>query len=209
MSQPPPPDAKERILDAAESAFSEHGLAGARVAAIARDAEVNKAMLYYYFGSKDGLYRAVLERMADMIVAMAERAMTGSDAAPEQRLFSFIEGYRDLLTDHPSFLRIATRELLSGGDQLIPLFVARAPHILGTFWQCVREGQAAGTINPDLDFRAIMPVLLAPYIMFNVGSTVFGDRIPIDPEQVRSLFYDTAMAVARDGILRCSSEEVA
>jgi AcrR family transcriptional regulator len=209
MPQPPPPEARERILDAAEAAFSEHGLAGARVAAIAANAEVNKAMLYYYFGSKDGLYTAVLERMADMVVSMAERAMASSDAPPEERLFSFIEGYRDLLTEHPSFLRIATRELLSGGELIIPLFVARAPHILGTFWQCVREGQAAGTINPELDFRAIMPVLLAPYIMFNVGSTVFGDRIPIDPEQVRSLFYDTAMAVARDGILSCPPEEVA
>ncbi len=203
MTREPSAETRDRILDAAEQAFSEHGLAGARVAAIASAAEVNKAMLYYYFGSKDGLYTAVLERMADSIVAMADRAMMSSDAPPEQRLFQFVEGYRDLLGARPRFLRIVVRELLADGGKLVPLFFARAPHIMGAFWQCVREGQAAGTINPDLDFRVVMPVLLAPYIMFNVGSTVLAGRVPLDPELVRSMFQDTAMAIARDGVL-CS-----
>jgi TetR/AcrR family transcriptional regulator len=55
-------DARGRILDAAERAFADHGMAGARVANIASEAGVNKAMLYYYFGSKEELYEAVLER---------------------------------------------------------------------------------------------------------------------------------------------------
>src|SRR5271157_5694418 len=52
---------REAILEAAERIFGDEGLAGARTEAIAAAAGVNKALLYYYFGSKDGLYRAVLE----------------------------------------------------------------------------------------------------------------------------------------------------
>jgi len=209
MTKAPPPETRDRILDAAEHAFSEHGLAGSRVAAIATDADANKAMLYYYFNSKDGLYTAVLERLADRVVAMAETVLEGDDVPPEQRLFAFVQGYADLLADNPRILRIIVRELLSGAERILPLFLARAPHILGAFWQCVKQGQAAGTINPDLDFRVVIPVLIAPHLMFNVGSTVFGDRIPLDPEHVRTMFQETAMAIARDGVLCSPPQEQA
>src|ERR1700694_3575047 len=53
---------KRRILDAAEVEFAEHGLSGTRVDAIAARTDSNVRMIYYYFASKDGLYRAVLER---------------------------------------------------------------------------------------------------------------------------------------------------
>ena len=55
-------DKKEPILDVAEKLFSELGYEGASTRIIAKEANVNMAMLNYYFGSKDGLYKAVLER---------------------------------------------------------------------------------------------------------------------------------------------------
>ncbi|MBT6587861.1 MAG: helix-turn-helix transcriptional regulator, partial [Rhodospirillaceae bacterium] len=56
-----PDAAKERILQAALAEFSDKGLGGARVDVIARRADVNKRMLYHYFGNKDDLFLAVLE----------------------------------------------------------------------------------------------------------------------------------------------------
>jgi AcrR family transcriptional regulator len=203
MTLPPSPDSRERILDAAEHAFSEHGLAGARVAAIAEAADANKAMLYYYFGSKDGLYTAVLERVVDSIASMADAALVASGAPPERRLLAFIEGYRDFLSSRPTIVRLAAHEILGGGERILPLVLVRAPVVLTAFWRCVREGQAQGTVNPDLDARAVLPALLAPYILFNVGSSVLSGRIPVDPEQLRSTYHETAMAIARDGVL-CS-----
>lgn len=55
---------KRSILNAAEVAFASHGLKGARTEEIARGAGVATRMIYYYFGSKEGLYKAVLERPA-------------------------------------------------------------------------------------------------------------------------------------------------
>src|SRR5258708_15613950 len=53
---------RTRILDAAESAFADHGYNGASMRAIVREAGVNLATAYYYFGSKNGLMEAVLKR---------------------------------------------------------------------------------------------------------------------------------------------------
>lgn len=55
---------KKQILDAAEAEFAKNGLSGARTEAIAKGAGVTTAMLYYYFESKEGLYKAVLQRPA-------------------------------------------------------------------------------------------------------------------------------------------------
>ncbi len=56
-------DAKERILDAAEREFAEHGFHGASLRSVTRAAEVNVASIHYHFGSKEALLRATLERI--------------------------------------------------------------------------------------------------------------------------------------------------
>lgn len=61
---------QKQILDAAELEFARHGLKGARMSAIANCAEVTTAALYYYFESKEGLYKAVLQRPVDEVQAM-------------------------------------------------------------------------------------------------------------------------------------------
>lgn len=58
---------KEKILDAAESAFADLGFAGASLRHIVQGAEVNLATVYYYFGSKEGLMCAVFQRLFDPI----------------------------------------------------------------------------------------------------------------------------------------------
>ena len=62
MPKPSEPDRQTRILDAAENAIAESGFAGASLRDIVRDARVNLATVYYYFGSKVGLMEAVLKR---------------------------------------------------------------------------------------------------------------------------------------------------
>lgn len=67
--EPAPPNARERILDAAERAFALDGFAGAGMKAIATDAEVAQGLLHYHFGTKDGLYAAVIARRSALINA--------------------------------------------------------------------------------------------------------------------------------------------
>ena len=78
MATRDPEATKQRILDAALREFSEKGIAGARVDAIAARAKVNKRMLYYYFGSKEGLFQEILRRRVDeSTVALQDADVAG------------------------------------------------------------------------------------------------------------------------------------
>ena len=91
-----PAETRERILEAATGEFAARGLAGARVDAIAERASVNKRMLYHYFGSKDALFTAVLER-AYADIRSREDALDLEGAPPREamrRLVRFTFGYR-------------------------------------------------------------------------------------------------------------------
>src|SRR5688572_29298121 len=70
------------ILATATKEFSEKGLSGARVDSIATRTKINKRMIYYYFGSKEGLYKAVLERSYGHI-RMSESAVDVDALQPE------------------------------------------------------------------------------------------------------------------------------
>src|SRR5258706_10093359 len=71
-----------RIVATAEQIFAEQGLAGARMDEIARAAKVNKALLYYYFRSKEELHRFVLQTLLSQL----RRRVDPQDASPRERL---------------------------------------------------------------------------------------------------------------------------
>ena len=101
-----------RILAAAERHFAAQGMAGARTEEIAMAARANKAMLYYYFGDKRRLHRAVLENLFRQlrtgVYAPAER----STQSPRQRLIEFVTSYFDFLASHPNYPRLVQREAM-------------------------------------------------------------------------------------------------
>lgn len=91
---------KQQILDAAETEFSRHGLQGARVGAIARAAGVTTAMIHYYFESKEGLYKTVLQRPA--LEAGDLFAQLGLEKfPPEEALRAFIRSAIAYEAQHP------------------------------------------------------------------------------------------------------------
>lgn len=85
MAQRSTPDPKGRILDAAERAFADHGLEGASMRDIVREAGVNLATVYYHFDSKDGLMAAVLERRFNPLQEEHLAALRQLEAAAGRR----------------------------------------------------------------------------------------------------------------------------
>jgi AcrR family transcriptional regulator len=111
---------KERILTAAAGEFAAHGVAGARVDRIAAQAQANKRAIYDYFGDKNRLFTAVLERlMADL----AQAVPPGDDdlSAYAERLFDYHRA-------HPEALRLLMWEALELGDQPVPGEETRTRH---------------------------------------------------------------------------------
>jgi TetR/AcrR family transcriptional regulator len=105
------------LLQAARAAFAEGGLEGARVDDIARRAGINKQLVYHYFGSKDGLYTAVLEAVYHEI--REQEAALKLDALPaEEAMRRLIEFSFDYLAKTPDFVRILSDENAHHGRHL-------------------------------------------------------------------------------------------
>ena len=114
-------ETREVILEAAERIFGDEGLEGARTEAIAAAAGVNKALLYYYFRSKDGLYRAVLEGYLADFNRQALEVLSSEGSARSLLLryinlhFDFIGAHRHhgplfqrmLMADEKTWVRVA------------------------------------------------------------------------------------------------------
>ena len=93
---------RTRILNAATGEFSANGLAGARTERIAEAAGVNKALLYYYFRSKDALYTAALESVAAG-VARSSMTVLGLECSAGERLLRFALNHFDRIYSQPVF----------------------------------------------------------------------------------------------------------
>ncbi len=100
---------RARILRAATHEFARHGFGGARGDRIARRARSSERMVYYYFGSKEGLFRAVLETAYGALAA-AEQALVLDDVPPRDALARFCRFVWRWYAEHPEFIGVLTAE---------------------------------------------------------------------------------------------------
>jgi AcrR family transcriptional regulator len=111
------PLTREKILKAATKEFSAEGLQGARVDRIALLSGANKNMIYHYFGSKDGLFQAVLERMYATIRAHQER-LEIDDIEPEDGIRVLVEMTFEVFAKHPNFISLLASENLAKAQHI-------------------------------------------------------------------------------------------
>jgi TetR/AcrR family transcriptional regulator len=117
-----PEKTKAAILKAALEEFSHEGVAGARTDEIARRAGVNKALLYYYFKDKEGLYAAALERVFSGLHEKVMAVLNGDALPPRERLLKYVEAHFDYLASVPFYPRLLQREFMrSAGRALTPV----------------------------------------------------------------------------------------
>ncbi|PSH04880.1 MAG: hypothetical protein CXZ00_05820 [Acidobacteria bacterium] len=101
---------RSAILDHAIAEFAKQGIAGARTAAIADAAGVNKALLYYYFKNKESLYSAALREVFSGLVEDA-LPMLQSELSPGEKVLRFARVHFEYLVNHPDYPRLIHQEL--------------------------------------------------------------------------------------------------
>ena len=158
----------EAILDAAEPLFGSQGFAATTIKQIGKAAGMNPALIYYYFGSKEELYRALLRRLFGTLAERGtERLATVT--SPEEAVRALLALQSETMQRSPSLPRILAREMADHGAAHAQEGIA---HLSATLFArlhaLIQHGQADGSIRADLDarFAAISTVSLIPYFHF-------------------------------------------
>jgi len=112
-----PDRTSQNILEVATKEFAEKGLSGARIDEIAALTQTSKRMIYYYFGSKEGLYIAVLENAYKRIRSI-EAELHLDDLEPEEALCRLVEFTFDYQLGNPEFIRLVMNENIHHGEFL-------------------------------------------------------------------------------------------
>ncbi len=107
---------EKRILQAAEKVFSENGFRGATTAAVAEQAGLPKANIHYYFGTKEKLYRTVIDDIVELWLS-SFREITEEDD-PASTLADYIRAKMELSKNRPEASRVFANELIRGAPRI-------------------------------------------------------------------------------------------
>jgi AcrR family transcriptional regulator len=154
-AEPTVPNAEERILDAAHRVFLRRGSAGARTQEIADEAGVNKALLHYYFRSKERLAAAVFQRAATKLMPPVI-ATLASNLELEIKVARVIDIELDVLLDHPYLPGYIISELTHNPSRTKELIAALAgvsvdelaPRLFDTLGKQIRARVREGRMRP-------------------------------------------------------------
>lgn len=140
------------ILQVATAEFADKGLAGARIDEIAALTSTSKRMIYYYFGSKEGLYVAVLED-AYRRIRRIESELHLEDLAPEQALRTLVGFTVDYQLANPDFIRLVMNENMHRGEYISKSATIQELNIpvIHAVRDVYQRGVAAGVFRPDVD----------------------------------------------------------
>lgn len=143
---------KAQLLQAARIEFSEKGLSGARVNDIAARARVNKQLLYYYFGDKESLYSAVLQRAYEEIRA-AETELDLVALPPAEAMERFIGFTFDYLTENRYFVALLTDENFHRARHVRDSRELQDLHarLRRTIGDILHRGERAGVFRANVD----------------------------------------------------------
>ncbi|HTS91887.1 MAG TPA: TetR/AcrR family transcriptional regulator [Stellaceae bacterium] len=172
-----PEGVKRNIIEIATEEFAANGYNGARVDEIAARTNSSKRMLYYYFGDKEGLFRAVLEE-GYRRMRQVEAARRYDHLKPEAALRALVEFTFDHQNANVDFIRLVVVENIHNGVHL-----ARSENIqrlnapaITTLREIYRRGVAAKTFRPGLDI-VDLHMSISALSFFNVANRATFSRI--------------------------------
>ncbi|WP_143413124.1 TetR/AcrR family transcriptional regulator [Haematobacter genomosp. 1] len=191
------------ILANAKLAFMSNGFDGTSVNEIARNTQTSKRMIYYYFGSKDGLYRAVLEDAYSQ--ASQARSLDRLDLLePVEALKAYAARAFDNHYQNPDFVRLVMAENLNQARTLrdSPAISERTQRSLGYLDDVLTRGKQSGVFRQDCDLVDLYLVIisLSFYSISNQSTVAISLGIDMaDPAQLdrrRALIVENALRFA-------------
>ena len=176
-----PERTRAELLDVATEVFAESGYSGARVDEIAERTRTTKRMIYYYFGGKEGLYLAVLDR-AYRGIRQAEQKLRVDHADPIEAIRRLAEVTFDHHIDNDDFIRLVSIENIHRGHFIrrltdLPQLSAPATSLLDDI---LADGRTAGLFRTDVSALDVH-LVISSYCVFQVANRyTFGYLFDLD-----------------------------
>ena len=153
-------DKKDHILDVAEKVFSELGFDGASTRVISGEAGVNMAMLNYYFGSKEGLFVAVIDRKITSSQVILQSIGNDDSMSAWDKIASYVDLYSDRVVANNCFQKLLYQEMGMNrrtdlSDKLRDMLMKNVAELD----KILREGIATGEFRKDIDIPMVIATL--------------------------------------------------
>ncbi len=154
------------ILQSAREIFYKKGLSGARMQEIADQAGINKAMLHYYFKTKEQLFNKVFSDALQIFSGRVAEILNG-ELSFEEKIRTYVNHTVDALVLDPGIPVFVLNELTNNPDRLVEMFAAKDKIDLGKFFQEVKQ-YSKGTANPEVLFMDMVALCVYPIVMSSV-----------------------------------------
>jgi AcrR family transcriptional regulator len=153
-------DKKDHILDVAERVFSEMGFDGSSTRMISGEAGVNMAMLNYYFGSKEGLFLAVIERKITFFQNILQILGNDESISSWGKIESYIEIYGDRVVNNNCFQKLLYQELtMNRRTELAEKIRNILMKSVSELFRIIQEGIDNGEFRRDADMQMVVSTL--------------------------------------------------
>lgn len=195
---PPTSDTRHKILSAARIEFHRAGYDGARMQDIADAAGINKALVHYYFRSKDALFEAVFQESFRTNFQPIIEVMQ-LHLPLEEKVVRFVNEYITTIQIHPYIPGFVIHELHRNPDRMAALAVSMNRTAIGHFMEQLREGMDDGRyrqMDPRQALISLLSMMLFPFMaapvmkgIFNLDIVAYHHVIAARKEEIPRAFF--------------------
>jgi len=189
---------RDAVFDSAATLFAKGGFDGVSVDDIARDAGVNKAMIYYHFADKIALYRAVLADGLSRMGAIVQGIASSTDP-PATKLDRFIDAFVRMTESRPWMPALMLREIAEGAPRLDADTMAHMRVIIMSFAAILKQGQDAGV------FRRVHPILAYESVIGPIIINAARERVAAQPMR-KNHDFPMLVAIGHDEVIAHGQE---
>jgi AcrR family transcriptional regulator len=189
---------RDAVFESAAALFARSGFDGVSVDDIARDARVNKAMIYYHFADKLALYRAVL---ADGLSRMGATVhdIASSPGPPATKLDRFIDAFVRMTEMRPWMPALMLREIAEGAPRLDADTMSHMRVVIMSFVAILAQGQESGV------FRRVHPILAYESVIGPIIINAARERVAAQPAR-KGADFPLLVAISHDEVIAHGQE---
>lgn len=181
------------ILQVAEQLFAEDGFDGTSVRDIAKKANINVAMISYYFGSKEKMLESlIIHRISDMRLQL--ESLFNENISPSAKIDKMIELYIRRINKNRCIYQILHSEFSTKKRDLnFAAFTEVKKHNLKALQNIIEEGQRTGEFQKDINVPLITPIIMGTYLHFNMNKPMYVDIFNLKTEEEYDNYIATTL----------------